>query len=346
MAKTRGTSSTGRSSASTTAMNPMTRGLQNLASTSKGGSIEDIKGIFKKGADLLNNPSLARLGLNKLVPGGFGKAGAELPDIFFGSSGGSGLGADNDWRVRVTAPGGSPFDFGNGPLSALSEDKGVIFPYTPNISVSHSAMYGNLTPTHSNYPSYFYQSSQVQAISISADFTAQTADQAAYVLGMIWFFRSASKMFYGGPKAGNPPPVVYLDGYGDYYLPHVPCVVTSFTHTMPSNIDYIECTIQQGTTTTTQAIGDLLPQQLQTAGLSSSSVVGLAGAATTQTGAVLQTPKQSVIVTTTGKRARIPTKSGIQVTLQPVYSRRNIADKFTWEDFSSGGLLKGNGGFL
>jgi hypothetical protein len=48
-------------------------------------------------------------------------------------------------------------------------------------------------------------------------------------------------MFFGAdPRAGNPPPIVYLNGYGQYYLPNVPCVVTSFAHTMPADCDYID----------------------------------------------------------------------------------------------------------
>ena len=37
--------------------------------------------------------------------------------------------------------------------------------------------------------------------------------------------------------------IIYLDGYGAHYLPHVSCVVTAFSHTMPSDVDYIEVTI-------------------------------------------------------------------------------------------------------
>jgi hypothetical protein len=160
---------------------------------------------------------------------------------------------------------------------------------------------------------------------------------------MIWFFRSATKMFYGGPNSGNPPPIVYIDGYGDYYLPHVSCVVTNFTHTMPSNTDYIECTVQPGLTTNTLVSGGILPPQLQAiqTGLATST-----STITNQLGAQFQTPGQTRRVQSSGKRARIPTKSSIQVSLQPVYSRSAIANRFTWEDFSKGSLLKGNGGFL
>jgi hypothetical protein len=48
-------------------------------------------------------------------------------------------------------------------------------------------------------------------------------------------------MFFGRDSmAGNPPPIVYLNGYGEYYLPNVPCIVTSFSHTMPDSVDYMD----------------------------------------------------------------------------------------------------------
>lgn len=321
---------------------PFNNFLSNLTNKSNGltGQVQDIA---KKATELISNPSLSRLNINNLLPGGKRKPTGGVTDVFFGSFQGSTLSPENDWRVKVTAPPAGPFDFSQGPLSALAESSGVVFPFTPEISITHSASYGKLTPTHSNYPSYFFSNSEIGTINITADFTAQTEDQARYVLGMIWFFRSATKMFYGGPNAGNPPPIVYIDGYGDYYLPHVSCVVNNFTHSMPSNIDYIECTVQPGLATNTLVSGDILPQNLQAVqtglGTSTSSI-------TNQLGALLQSPGETRQVRSTGKRARIPTKSSITVSLQPVYSRNNISNKFTWEDFSKGALLKGNGGFL
>jgi hypothetical protein len=123
----------------------------------------------------------------------------------------------------------------------LLNTDGVIFPYAPTLSIQQSAKYSSNDLTHSNYTNYFYQSSEVQAIQISGDFSAQTSIEADYVLATIHFFRSATKMFFGnsGEFQGSPPPIVYLDGYGKHYLPHVPCLITSFSHSMPPAVDYI-----------------------------------------------------------------------------------------------------------
>ena len=305
--------------------------------------VKSITGGLGSLGSVISDPSSARLSINKLLPGGFPGFGGNTPNINFGvdqlGTAGS-IGTEDDWRVRVTAPSGGPFNFNTGPLAALAQDGGVVFPYTPTVNVSHNANYGNTTPTHSNYPSYFYNSSEVAGIQISGEFTAQTTTDAAYVLGMIWFFRSATKMFYGGQNSGNPPPILYLDGYGDYYLPHVPVVVTNFSHSMPSDTDYIETQISSSQVTSVEAFGgDQLTQ-------ANTVFTGLASAQNQNETAQDNSATQERLVETKGSKQRVPTKSSIQISLQPVYSRDAISNKFSWEDFSKGNLLKGKGGFL
>jgi hypothetical protein len=157
-----------------------------------------------------------------------------------------------DWRVRVSLPSQSQILYQDStmvenadwllrPLNSSDGTDGVIFPYTPTISVTHNARYSEQALVHSNYKNYFYEGSDVSAINISGEFTAQNLDEGMYVLASIYFFRACTKMFFGDdPNAGQPPTLVYLDGYGDYYFPHVTCVITSFQHTMPAEVDYID----------------------------------------------------------------------------------------------------------
>jgi len=212
-----------------------------------------------------------------------------------------------DWRIRIGMLDWSPFS--NNQLFAplVSKTNGVVFPYTPNISVTHNARYQEQALTHSNYKNYFYEGSDVAAITISGDFTVQNHDDAVYLLGAIYFFRTCTKMFFGQDDlAGNPPPIVTLNGYGDFYFPEVPCVITSFQHTMPADVDYVEF----------YAGGQNFAES---------------------DGAVSSTSQQI---------ARLPTTSQISITLQPVYSRKNVHNNMTLGKFSQGQLLKGNGGFL
>lgn len=214
-----------------------------------------------------------------------------------------------DWRVRISLPKASSLFYRTaGQLqNVLARTNGVVFPYTPTVTVTHNARYQEQALTHSNYKNYFYEGSDVGAITISGDFTVQNLDEGQYLLAAIYFFRTCTKMFFGekenSKNAGNPPPIVYLDGYGTFYLPHVSCVVTSFSHTMPDNVDYLEI---PSTTGTSQSTG--------------------------------KNPTPSTGTT------RLPTSSQIQVTLQPVYSRKNIYEKFTLSSFASGALLGSSSG--
>lgn len=176
--------------------------------------------------------------------------------------------ASYDWRVRISlAPKSNYFynDPSNRLLSPLVSEVGnnitssvvqtvnnlfgpngqtrvgVVFPYTPTVQITHNANYSAQKLTHNNYTNYFYDNSEVQAINLSGEFTVQNVNEGQYLLATLYFFRSITKMFFGQDQlAGNPPPIVFLNGYGQYYLPNVPCVVTSFTHTMPAEVDYMD----------------------------------------------------------------------------------------------------------
>ena len=184
---------------------------------------------------VLANPALARLASAGLPIGGKLASGLGLnpTNVLFSGSPGRGT----DWRIKVSCP---AFGY-SGVMSPLGDAGGVIFPHTPTINVVYQANYNAQRFTHSNYPHYTYENSEVQAIQITAEFTAQNKAEAEYVLGCIYFFRAATKMYFANDaNAGNPPPLVFLDGYGKYYFPHVPCLVTQFSHSMPNDVDYIE----------------------------------------------------------------------------------------------------------
>lgn len=162
--------------------------------------------------------------------------------VLFGTGG---QGADTptsgsqDWRVKISMAPATSSMFYTGISASLAKTNGVVFPTTPTVTVNHQANYTSLQPTHTNYKSYFYQGSDVSAITITGEFTAQTIEEGTYVNACIHFLRACTKMFFGStPLAGNPPPMVFLSGYGGY-LPNVPCVVTTFNHTMPNDVDYI-----------------------------------------------------------------------------------------------------------
>lgn len=265
------------------------------------------------------SPSAARLAVSGLVSGASNALAEIAGKVFnfnFVNANGNTIDPTQDWRVRISLQPGTADLFYSNPnnpiMYPLSQTSGVVFPYTPSITVNHRARYGQTALTHANYASYFYEGSEVSSISISAEFTVQNIEEGQYLAATIQFFRTMTKMFYGNSRlAGTPPPMVFLDGYGEAYMPHVPCVVTEFTHTMPNDVDYIEVPV----------------------GVSLNNVAG-----------------QLINANNFASRTRLPTASTISLTLQPVYSRQNISDNFTLESYSAGGLIQGSnsprGGFL
>ena len=145
---------------------------------------------------------------------------------------------DEDWRVKLSIPNGLALE-GN-LQSKLVETNGMIFPYTPTVIFSHSAAYSQIKPTHSNYPFPIYQSSQPDNLQITGEFYIEGADEGLYWVACVHYLRSITKMAYGKTSnAGTPPPIVLLNGYGDYVFKNVPVVIINFSVDLPTDVDYI-----------------------------------------------------------------------------------------------------------
>ena len=87
-----------------------------------------------------------------------------------------------------------------------------------------------IDPIHSQYPFQAYKSSVVDDIQISGDFSCETETDAAYWIAATTFFKTATKMFFGGGEyAGNPPLVCNLTGYGSSVFDKVPVIIKSFS---------------------------------------------------------------------------------------------------------------------
>lgn len=131
-------------------------------------------------------------------------------------------------------------------LAPLVAMNGVLFPYTPTIGTSHRANYEIESLVHTNYGTPYYTNSTVDSINVQARFTAQTPNEAAYIIAMISFFRTATKMFYGGQQnRGTPPPVLYFDAHGQHLFDHIPVVIRDFQVSMPNDVNYITATINK-----------------------------------------------------------------------------------------------------
>jgi hypothetical protein len=245
-----------------------------------------------------------------------------------------------DWRVRLKLAPQSQYLYNAsqpGILQPLKVTNGIIFPYTPQISTQYQANYSPYNLTHSNFKGYFYQGSNTGEVKITATFTAQDTSEANYLLAVIHFFRSATKMFYGATDAfrGAPPPLVFLSGLGEYQFNNHPCVIQSFDYTLPADVDYIRANSSNntGTTLTQNRDRQNLPvnsnnpsgNRLQTAGLTPGGIPVL--------------PAPTPIGTTAP--TYVPTKMEISIVLLPMQTRIQVSQQFSMEKFANGNLLKG-----
>lgn len=276
-----------------------------------------IGNIAKSGIGVFNKT------LNRLKQAGLGK-GAERKQLLDEQANWKLRTESTDFRVKITLPPDSPlaneFFSGSSPLLPLKDPSsndnlnGVVFPLTPTVIINHAATYNPLTAQHSNYPFYAYNNSEIPSFTIIGSFPVQNNNDAKYWVGMLHFLRTVTKMFFGDNPLerdnlqGNPPPVLQLNGYGDYVFNKVPVVVTSFNLDLRDDVDYI-CTepVEDRRDTATNVDG---------------------------------------IITDTKGRSWAPTLSQLQLQLQPVYSKESIAKEFSLMKFAKGKLNGPDIGFI
>ena len=250
---------------------------------------------------------------------------------------------NGDWRVRLSLAAGADYLYSSpnpGILAPLAQTGGVIFPYLPKIDTTYTATYDPVSLTHSNHTNYFYKSSSVGAVGLTATFTAQDTTEANYLLAVIHFFRSVTKMFYGqDAQRGAPPPLVYLTGLGTYQFSAHPCLVQSFSYSLPNDVDYIRAgSINvNGTNLLTRRVRQNLPTDPI-----SGAVKRLSNLFTSQginKGAINDPPAPPTL----GKNTPtyVPTKLDITLSLLPVQTRSQVSQVFSLKSFANGDLIKG-----
>jgi hypothetical protein len=227
-----------------------------------------------------------------------------------------------------------------GILQPLAVTDGVVFPYTPQVTTAYKANYNSYNLTHSNYRGYFYQGSQVEDIQINAKFTAQDSNEANYLLAVIHFFRSITKMFYGlDTQRGAPPPLVFLQGFGEYQFNLAPCVVAQFNYVLPDNVDYIRA--GSPNINGTNLLQRRSRQDLPTNSFSSawSRIQSVLGAQGIKKGAIPSPPAPPSLGT--NRPTYVPTAMDINIILHPIQSRSQVSKQFSLKQYANGDLLKG-----
>jgi hypothetical protein len=252
---------------------------------------------------------------------------------------------NGDWRVRISLARSATYLYADpqpGILAPLNATDGVIFPYTPKIDIGYKATYSNSDLTHSNYTNYFYQSSSVGTVRISGTFTAQDTVEANYLLAVIQFFRSATKMFYGqDAQRGAPPPLLFVTGMGEYQFNNHACVLTNFEYSLPADVDYIRAgSVNQNGT-------NLLKRRTSTQNDLPTNPISGAEIRLKQLWDGLGVTKGAVQANATAapnfsknSPTYVPTKIEISVSLLPVITRNQASRQFSLKQFANGALVK------
>ena len=265
-----------------------------------------------------------------------------------------------DWRVRLSLP--SWPGFRSSPvLSPLKDSGGLIFPYTPQITMNSTAKYSPISTVHTNYNFNAFQSSDPGTIQITAPMNVEDQTQGIYWIAAMHYLRSLTKMFTGNdPKAGNPPPVVFLNGYGNYVFKNVPVVVTSFQATLDDKCDYIGVPVVGSAAGAIEGVADSvggLTDSLSGAagsigsafGVDTSAFSGALDMASSIAGGIGQVAALAGSFglggSTPGGTTHVPTKSTFTITLQPMYSRAS-ARTFSLDRFVQGGYLNNSFGYI
>lgn len=271
-----------------------------------------------------------------------------------------------DWRVRLSLAPGAFYlykDENNELLAPLRKTDGIIFPYTPTINVTYGANYQSVAPVHSNYKIFQYENSFVDTISITCDFTAQDTEEALYMLAVIHFFKSVTKMFYGqdfSPKPGTPPPLCYLFGLGEFQFNAHPLAITNFTYNLPNDVDYIRAGALTAPAGSSRAIGSdiakpnstslgtLVQNAVQSRLNQGVAAIGNAIGLNLQPGGVSKgytfgasNRFNSPVPPGTIEPTYVPTKINISISAIPIVSRYEISSEFSVENYANGTLLRG-----
>lgn len=159
-----------------------------------------------------------------------------------------------DWRARIRPKrGGEDIAYGmvdaqgnakDSILSPLKERGGIVYPYTPNIFLQATVDYDEHSQHGSNYPFYTYLNSKPATLPVQGQFTANTLEEAQYMLAIFHFLRSVTKGFYGDSAVeqgfyGTPPPVLMFEYLGHYGFNKVPVIIRSFNFQLPDGVDYV-----------------------------------------------------------------------------------------------------------
>ena len=321
-----------------------------MAAFNSGSSLSSVASAVTNATKVVSNAASSSTGIvsairSKNLPA----AGEIIGDVVSAVALFKGDEHEDDWRVRLSLPLWSSFT--QSPvLAPLKNAGGLIFPYTPSVQISSHGKYNYIDTTHSNYNHYAFKNHDTGTISINAPMHVEDQTQALYWIAAVHFLRSLTKMFTGyDAKSGNPPPIVFLNGYGNYVLKNVPVVVTGFQTTLDAQCDYIGCDVVGTLAGEIGTTAGSLAGLSNTIGSIFSDISGVTNTVSSALGTVGEIANLAGTFglggTISGGTSYVPVRSTFSVTLQPVYSKES-ARKFSLDTFVTGGYLSNGFGYI
>lgn len=155
-------------------------------------------------------------------------------------------------------------DRGYGFLRYLTETGGIVFPYTPRISVQRSVNYQRTDVVQHNYTMFSYAGTPSKMLNVSGKFTATSPSEAVYMLAVLCALSAWTKSETGyktenytredlgsldRPGSGDgmlrgipgmPPPPLYFSAYGQMMEYETPVLLTDVNYTFEDDIQYTD----------------------------------------------------------------------------------------------------------
>lgn len=251
-------------------------------------------------------------------------------------------GVPSDHKIRLYS---KTTDWFEGTLRPLIKTgHGITFPYTPTININHTASYGTYDINQSvNQPHYYMMTPNI-SLSVTAIFTANTAEEASYLLAAMHFFRTVTKSDFGAyvdgvrrTDAGTPPPVLVFSGYGDEMFNNIPVIVRNVNFTLPEDVDYVSVVTQEnGSQTVYTQDGEIMNGTMQQAGYGAEeqSIFNLGAEARIVEGF------DTTEVAIPGESSSVPTSMLFAFDIAPQYPPGRLRDEWNLKKYASGDLLR------
>ncbi len=216
----------------------------NASGNSVTNTLDSIKNVMGNDFGSINSGGLTSTSTN----GGYGSSTYSGTTVYDTSVGVTSVASSADQRIKISPKPTQRSAILTGVLEPLAATGGLVFPYTPSITLQGNTNYNPLEPVHSNQDYQVYMNTPSVDVTISGVFTAQNETEAKYLLACLHFLRVFTKMHFGNDSnAGLPPPQLLLDGYGTYMFNGLSVILRNFETSLSEDVDYVTVNLNNGT---------------------------------------------------------------------------------------------------